>query len=146
VYSCFFIVFCLNFSIVPEGGSVEFKVRENLAGALVGNLLKTQANLPKNGTSWWKSLRFIIANQQDVVDKFAISADGSIYTLQPLDREERDIYRLIVLTENSKGVLKGAGIYQVPNGKKNTYKKRELSWKKCLVNVSRGQVIQHKHL
>lgn len=88
-------------------------MRENLAGALVGNLLRPKPDPSKNGTAWWKSLRFIIANQQDVVEKFAVSADGSIYTLQPLDREERDIYRLIVLAENNRGILKGAGIYQV---------------------------------
>lgn len=87
-----------------------------MAGALVGNLLRPHTESAKNGSAWWKSLRFIIANQQDVVEKFAVSADGSIYTLQPLDREERDIYRLIVLAENSRGVLKGAGIYQVKAG------------------------------
>jgi hypothetical protein len=63
--------------------------------------------------SRWKSLNFIIANQQDVTDRFAVSQDGTIYTQRGLDREERNVYRLTIIAENSRGLIRGAGVYQV---------------------------------
>lgn len=49
------------------------------------------------------SLRFTIANQKDVTDMLAITTDGTLHTLQPLDRETRDVYRLTVIAEYNKG-------------------------------------------
>lgn len=39
--------------------------------------------------------------------------DGTIFTQKPLDREKRDIYRMTVIAEFTKGMISGAGIYQV---------------------------------
>lgn len=58
-------------------------------------------------------LRFLIANQQDVTDMITITNDGTLMTLEGLDREKRDVYRLTVIAEYSKGIISGAGIYQV---------------------------------
>lgn len=58
-------------------------------------------------------LRFVIANQPDVTDQIAITDDGTLKTVGPLDRELRDTYRLTVLAEYSRGSVSGAGIYQV---------------------------------
>lgn len=60
-----------------------------------------------------QGLRFVIANQQDVTDMIAITNDGTLMTVKGLDRETRDIYRLTVIAEYSKGFINGAGIYQV---------------------------------
>lgn len=92
---------------------MELRVRENLPGALVGQLMRPYESPYSNSSAWWKSLRFIIANQQDVADKFAVSADGTIYTQKALDREERDVYRLTIIAENNRGIVKGSGVYQV---------------------------------
>lgn len=92
---------------------IEFRVRENLSGAFVGQLLNHSKERNSSDMSRWKSLHFIIANQQDVTDRFAVSQDGTIYTQRGLDREERDIYRLTIITENSRGLIRGAGVYQV---------------------------------
>ncbi|XP_069700620.1 cadherin-89D [Periplaneta americana] len=99
--------------IGTKGPPIEFRVRENLSGALVGQLLNQSRDQNSSDSSRWKSLRFIIANQQDVTDRFAVSQDGTIYTQRGLDREERDIYRLTLITENSRGMIRGAGVYQV---------------------------------
>lgn len=58
-------------------------------------------------------LRFIIANQQDVTNKITIMDDGTLMTLNGLDRETHDIYRLTIIAEYSKGFISGAGIYQI---------------------------------
>jgi Cadherin domain len=58
-------------------------------------------------------LRFLIANQQDVRDLIRITDDGSLMTVQGLDREVASTYRLTVIAEFSKGFYAGAGIYQV---------------------------------
>jgi hypothetical protein len=79
----------------------------------VGQLLNQSKDQNSSDVSRWKSLHFIIANQQDVTDRFAVSQDGTIYTQRGLDREERDIYRLTLITENSRGLIRGAGVYQV---------------------------------
>lgn len=59
------------------------------------------------------NLRFFIANQQDVTDMISITDDGTLMTVKALDREIRDLYRLTVIAEYSKGFVNGAGIYQV---------------------------------
>lgn len=58
-------------------------------------------------------LRYLIANQQDVTDLITITNDGTLMTLRGLDREERDIYRLTIIAEYTRGHINGAGIYQV---------------------------------
>lgn len=102
--------FCVT---ILRGPPIEFRVRENLSGALVGQLLNHSKEWNSSEMSRWKSLHFIIANQQDVTDRFAVSQDGTIYTQRGLDREERDVYRLTIITENSRGLIRGAGVYQV---------------------------------
>lgn len=42
-----------------------------------------------------------------------LGQDGTIYTQKGLDREKRDVYRLTVIAEYTKGAISGAGIYQV---------------------------------
>ncbi|GLH03452.1 Cadherin-89D [Gryllus bimaculatus] len=93
-----------------SGTTLEFRVHENLSGALVGQLLGHNNTTDPNR---WKLLHFIIANQQDVADKFAISQDGSIYTQQGLDREEQDVYRLTIIAQNDRGITRGDDLYQV---------------------------------
>lgn len=105
--------FCVNILRRPP---IEFRVRENLSGALVGQLLNHSKEQNSSDMNRWKSLHFIIANQQDVTDRFAVSQDGTIYTQRGLDREERDIYRLTLITQNSRGMIRGAGVYQVNIG------------------------------
>nr|CAD7427729.1 unnamed protein product [Timema monikensis] len=95
---------------------IQFRVRENLSGALVGQLLNHTVPGGRNSSAEggrWRNLRFTIANQQDVADKFAVSQDGTLYTQRGLDREEREDYRLTLIAENSRGVVRGAGVYQV---------------------------------
>lgn len=58
-------------------------------------------------------LRYIIANQQEVVNKISITEDGTLLTLIGLDREQQDSYELTVIVEYSTGLVSGAGIYQV---------------------------------
>lgn len=60
-----------------------------------------------------RGLRFVIANQHDVNSMIAISNDGILMTLKPLDREERDVYHLTIIAEYVQGYVTGAGIYQV---------------------------------
>lgn len=70
--------------------------------------IQTHANGEAN-----RGLRFMIANQQDVTDMITITNDGTLMTLKPLDREERDIYRLTIIAEYYQGYVTGAGVYQV---------------------------------
>ncbi|EDW81089.2 uncharacterized protein Dwil_GK11870 [Drosophila willistoni] len=58
-------------------------------------------------------LRYIIANQQEVVNKISITEDGTLLTLIGLDREQQASYELTVIVEYSTGLVSGAGIYQV---------------------------------
>lgn len=60
-----------------------------------------------------RGLRFVIANQHDVNSMIAISNDGVLMTVKPLDREERDVYHLTIIAEYVQGYVTGAGIYQV---------------------------------
>ncbi|XP_026333507.1 cadherin-89D isoform X6 [Hyposmocoma kahamanoa] len=88
-----------------------FHVKENIAGATIGSIFPVNiSSLPVNSTG---NIHFIIANQQDVADDIAIGEDGTIYTQKALDREKRSVYRLTVIAEFNKGMISGAGIYQV---------------------------------
>uniref|UniRef100_A0A1I8QBI2 Cadherin domain-containing protein n=1 Tax=Stomoxys calcitrans TaxID=35570 RepID=A0A1I8QBI2_STOCA len=58
-------------------------------------------------------LRYIIANQQEVINKITITEDGTLLTLTGLDREQKDTYDLTVIVEYTTGLVSGAGIYQV---------------------------------
>ncbi|CAG9787087.1 unnamed protein product [Diatraea saccharalis] len=88
-----------------------FHVKENVAGATIGQIFHVNiSSLPINSTG---NINFIIANKQDVNDEIAIGQDGTIYTQRPLDRERRDTYSITVIAEFSKGMISGAGIYQI---------------------------------
>lgn len=56
-----------------------------------------------------KSTEFILANY-DARDKFAISSEGTIYTLKPLDREEKPRHLLTVITQHKN---KGQGVVEI---------------------------------
>lgn len=84
---------------------MEFHVKENRPNTLIGQLMFANAS---EG-----SLNFMIANQRDVIDQIRIFSNGSLYTVNALDREERDIYTLTVIAEFTKGTISGTGIYQV---------------------------------
>ncbi|KAK9881181.1 hypothetical protein WA026_014529 [Henosepilachna vigintioctopunctata] len=84
---------------------IEFHVKENLPNVLIGKLGF------KNSSK--TTLKFSIANQKDVTDHISITSDGTLFTIKALDREVRDIYRLTVIAEFSKGQVIGTGIYQV---------------------------------
>ncbi|XP_055381122.1 cadherin-89D [Condylostylus longicornis] len=85
---------------------IEFHIKENVPGALIGRLLYKHADKPIG-------LRFLIANQQDVTNRITIMDDGTLMTLSGLDRETQEVYRLTIIAEYSKGFISGAGIYQV---------------------------------
>jgi hypothetical protein len=86
----------------PE--TLEFRVRENQSGALIGRLPVPER---RNGPL----TNFLLVNKE-LSELFAISADGSLYTQRGLDREEKSSYHLTIITE-SRGTLKGDGIYQI---------------------------------
>lgn len=83
-----------------------FVVKPNETAQVTARRSQSQLDLKQH-------LRFVIANQQDVTDKIAITDDGTLMTIGGLDRETRDVYRLTILAEYSKGFSSGAGIYQV---------------------------------
>lgn len=84
---------------------IEFHVMENRPNALIGQLLF------KNATAG--SVKFNIANHYDVAGYIYITQNGSLYTEKALDREVKDLYRLTVIAEYTKGVISGTGIYQI---------------------------------
>lgn len=53
-----------------------------------------------------RNQKFVIVNQPELQNKFAVSQDGTIYTQQPLDREERANYQLTILAESGKRVIR----------------------------------------
>lgn len=55
-----------------------------MGGAIVANLKTLLSDTLRDV----RGMEFILANY-DARDKFAISSDGTIYTLKPLDREEK---------------------------------------------------------
>ena len=75
-----------------------FHVRENAAGAFIGQVISTNAS-----SSVLKNLRFLIANQQDV-SEIAITETGALYTPTGLDRETRQNYSVTVIAESSRGI------------------------------------------
>ncbi|GBP73817.1 Cadherin-89D [Eumeta japonica] len=88
-----------------------FHVKENIAGVTIGQLFPVNiSSIPMNTT---RNMRFIIANQQDVSDDISIGQDGTIYAQKALDRERRDVYRMTIIAELNKGLISGAGIYQI---------------------------------
>ncbi|CAB3364238.1 Hypothetical predicted protein [Cloeon dipterum] len=82
--------------------TLEFKVRENHAGVLVGKLPDVNSK---------RDTRFLLVNK-DLADLFTVSNDGSVYTKKDLDREERASYHLTIISEG-RGGSKGDGIFQV---------------------------------
>lgn len=76
-------------------------------------LEKQMKQSPMTNDEASRGLRFLIANQHDVTDMITITNDGTLMTLKPLDREERDVYRLTIIAEYFQGYVTGAGIYQV---------------------------------
>lgn len=60
-----------------------------------------------------RGLRYVIANQHDINNMITITNDGTLMTIKPLDREERDMYHLTIIAEYVQGYVTGAGIYQV---------------------------------
>lgn len=60
-----------------------------------------------------KNLNFFIVNDYDLKDKMYISNDGKLMTINGLDREEKDSYRLSVIAEYTNGLIESAGIYQI---------------------------------
>ncbi|KRT84259.1 Cadherin, partial [Oryctes borbonicus] len=90
----------------PDASLTEFHVQENQNSTIIGNLM------PENVTI--KDLTFLIANEDDVTDCIAINSNGTLYTLKPLDREERAAYRLTIIAEYSRGGMNSkTGVYQV---------------------------------
>ncbi|KAK9754964.1 Cadherin domain [Popillia japonica] len=89
----------------PDASLTEFHVKENQNSTIIGTLM------PENVTI--KDLSFVIANENDVTDCIAISSAGTLYTLKPLDREDRAVYRLTIIAEYSRGgVNSKSGVYQ----------------------------------
>ncbi|XP_046967543.1 cadherin-89D [Vanessa cardui] len=87
-----------------------FHVKENVAGAIIGHIFPVNSSSFSNNSG---NINFIIANQLDVADEIAIGPDGTIYAQKSLDRERRDVYRMTVIAEFNKGVISGAGLYQI---------------------------------
>ncbi|KAL1115659.1 hypothetical protein AAG570_005949, partial [Ranatra chinensis] len=78
---------------------LEFRVRENLSGAMVGRIVAGV----KSGTRS-RPLRFSIANQGEATASlFAVSQDGTLYTQKELDREVRDTYFITVVAHSGRG-------------------------------------------
>ncbi|XP_035703696.1 cadherin-89D isoform X2 [Folsomia candida] len=86
---------------------IELKVKENVGGAIVANLKTLLSDTLRDV----RGMEFILANY-DARDKFAISSDGTIYTLKPLDREEKSKHLLTVISQ-SRGVIQGQGVYEI---------------------------------
>lgn len=60
-----------------------------------------------------KNLNFFIVNDYDLKNKMYISNDGKLMTINGLDREEKDSYKLSVIAEYTNGLIESAGIYQI---------------------------------
>lgn len=77
---------------------LEFKVRENLSGAMVGRIVAG----PGKDVTKGKPVKFSIADQQESAF-FAVSQDGTLYTQKSLDREHRDSYFITVVVTTGRG-------------------------------------------
>lgn len=60
-----------------------------------------------------KNLNFFIVNDYDLKNKMYISNDGKLMTINGLDREETDSYKLSIIAEYTNGLIESAGIYQI---------------------------------
>lgn len=60
-----------------------------------------------------KNLNFFIVNDYDLKEKMFVSSDGKLMTINGLDREERDSYKMSVIAEYTNGMVENAGIYQI---------------------------------
>lgn len=60
-----------------------------------------------------KNLNFFIVNDYDLKEKMYVSNDGKLMTINGLDREEKDSYKLSVIAEYTNGLVETAGIYQI---------------------------------
>lgn len=60
-----------------------------------------------------KNLNYFIVNDYDLKEKMYVSADGKLMTINGLDREEKDSYKLSVIAEYTNGLVETAGIYQI---------------------------------
>ena len=109
------IVFVLYMLRNAEALSLSFRVRENQAGAMVGQLTRRAPSRRTINSSTdtvlttgaaIRNQKFIIVNQPELQNRFAVSQDGTIYTQQPLDREERVNYQLTILAESGKRVIR----------------------------------------
>lgn len=108
-----FILFLIFISSNNNNSPIrlEFRVRENLSGALVGQLMTGFNHSALS--SYWKAVKFVIANEPDVLEQFAVSQDGTIYTQRGLDREHKDSYQLTIIAENTRGISANRGLFQV---------------------------------
>ncbi|XP_073992691.1 cadherin 89D isoform X2 [Rhodnius prolixus] len=79
---------------------LEFRVRENLSGAMVGRIVVGPGT--SKDTLKGRPLKFSLLDQQDSA-VFAVSQDGTIYTQRSLDREHRDSYFITVVVHNGRG-------------------------------------------
>lgn len=88
---------------------VTFRVRENISsGALVTQL----GNVVNDSETMSGRVYTLLTDSDEIItERFAVSPDGTIYTLQSLDREERAQYRLSVLAEDPR--VTANHIYQV---------------------------------
>lgn len=82
-------------------------MKENEPSTLIGQLISNGTFVQK------KNIKFFIANERDVEDHIKIYPNGTLYTLKPLDRETRSVYRLTIISEYSKGITSKTGIFQV---------------------------------
>uniref|UniRef100_A0A8C2I7V8 Cadherin 17, LI cadherin (liver-intestine) n=1 Tax=Cyprinus carpio TaxID=7962 RepID=A0A8C2I7V8_CYPCA len=71
-------------------------IRENLEGEYPMYLTTVRANDP---TALYK-----LVQKERLSFPFTISVDGKIYVTAPLDREEKEMYTLVVLAEDEQGV------------------------------------------
>lgn len=78
------------FSIQQNPSLLEFKVRENISGAMIGKITQP------TGKGRQRISKFTLADQVDA-SLFAISQDGTIYTQKPLDRETRSSYLINIV-------------------------------------------------
>lgn len=60
-----------------------------------------------------KNLNFFIVNDYDLKEKMYVTSDGKLMTINGLDREEKDSYKLSVIAEYTNGLVETAGIYQI---------------------------------
>lgn len=98
--------------ITPRPASRLPKLR-SLVNLSINDTKVEQPSKKRSYPSLSQGVRFVIANQQDVEDLITITENGTLFTIKGLDRETKDIYRLTVIAEYTKGYITGAGIYQV---------------------------------